>query len=259
VTSTCSALLALALLAAPAADRDRAVPAHQPHPVDAAAPAPTGQLVALEGASQAYVARPKAAAKGGLLIVHEWWGLNDHIKAEADHYASLGYLALAIDLYGGKVAASAEEAGKLMGALDAKHAEAVEQAGLAWLAHEGPGLKLATIGWCMGGGQSLLASLHSSGKVSATIIYYGMPVMDVAQLKALKGPVLGIWANQDGWITPDKVTEFDAALGKAGVKHEFHRYDADHAFANPTGGRYNPPAAKDANAVTERFLAESLR
>jgi carboxymethylenebutenolidase len=85
-----------------------------------------------------------------------------------------------------------------------------------------------------------------------------MPVTDVSRLKTLRGPVLGIWASQDGWITPDKVRAFDDALTQAGVRHEFHAYDADHAFANPSGGKYNGPAAADAWQKTRTFLAANL-
>ena len=86
-----------------------------------------------------------------------------------------------------------------------------------------------------------------------------MPVSDVDKLKTLKGPVLGIWANKDGWITPAVVAQFDKALTDAGVKHEFHAYDADHAFANPSGGKYNGEAAKDAWEKTKKFLAENVK
>ena len=82
---------------------------------------------------------------------------------------------------------------------------------------------------------------------------------DVNLLKKLQGPVLGIWAKRDGWITPEKVAAFDLALKDAGIKHEFRSYDADHAFANPTGGRYNPPAAQDANEAARRFLKSALK
>ncbi|MGZ5959121.1 MAG: dienelactone hydrolase family protein, partial [Myxococcaceae bacterium] len=169
------------------------------------------------------------------------------------------YLVLAVDLFGGSVATTAEQAQKLMSELDEKHATEVEVAGIDWLTQELKGKKLATLGWCMGGGQSLNASLASPAKVSATVIYYGLPVTDVNLLRKLQGPVLGIWAKRDGWITPEKVAAFDLALKDAGIKHEFRSYDADHAFANPTGGRYNPPAAQDANEAARRFLKSALK
>lgn len=245
------------------ADAGSAVPANERHPVDPRAPAPHGKPVELTLAggktSTGYVARPKGAPHGGLLVLHEWWGLNDWVKAEADRYAAQGYLVLAVDLFGGAVATTPEQAQKLMSELEDKHAAEVEVAGIDWLAQELKGKKLATLGWCMGGGQSLNASLSSPAKISATVIFYGLPVTDVNLLKKLQGPVLGIWAKRDGWITPEKVAAFDLALKDAGIKHEFRSYDADHAFANPSGGRYNPPAAQDANEAARRFLKSTLK
>jgi carboxymethylenebutenolidase len=244
-----------------ASDKDSAVPAHQPHPLDANAPKPRGAMTNLEVAgqpSQAYVARPQGKARGAVLVIHEWWGLNDWVKHHADQLAGEGYLALAIDLYKGKVAKDPKQAQELMAAKDEKWGDQVEEAGLEWLKKNAGGARVATLGWCMGGGESLKASLNDPKDVDATIIHYGMPVMDVAKLKTLHGPVLGIWANKDGWITPDKVAQFDKALTEAGVKHEFHAYDADHAFANPSGGKYNGEAAKDAWDKTVKFLAANV-
>jgi carboxymethylenebutenolidase len=244
-----------------ASDKDSKVPAHQKHPMDPNAPKPTGESISLpvEGSqANAYVARPKAKAKGAILVVHEYWGLNDWVKSMADRLANDGYLALAVDLYKGKVATDPKEAQALMANKDQQWGTAVETAGLGWLKSNAGGAKLATIGWCMGGGESLNASLADPKDVDATVIYYGLPVTDVARLKTLRGPVLGIWAKKDGWITPDKVKAFDEALTQAGVKHEFHSYDADHAFANPSGGRYNGAAAKDAWQKTQAFLTKNL-
>jgi carboxymethylenebutenolidase len=245
-----------------ASDKDSKVPANQKHPLDKNAPKPKGSMIDLkvgDQTSQAYVSKPKGKVQGALLVLHEWWGLNDHVKHQADELAKEGYLALAVDLYKGKVATDPKEAGALMGAKDEKWGDAVEEAGLEWLKSNAGGAKVATIGWCMGGGESLKASLNDPKDVNATVIYYGMPIAEADKLKTLKGPVLGIWANKDGWITPDKVAAFDKALAEAGVKHEFHAYDADHAFANPSGGKYNGEAAKDAWQKTKKFLAANLK
>ena len=242
-------------------DKDAQVPVNQKHPIDPASPRPKGQSVSLKlegGQAKAYVAKPKAKPRGAVLVLHEWWGLNDWVKAMADRLAGEGYLALAVDLYKGKVASDPKEAAALMGQKDEKWGDAVEEAGLEWLKSNGGGAKVATLGWCMGGGESLKSSLNDPKDVDATVIYYGMPVTDVDRLKTLRGPVLGIWANEDGWITPDKVKAFDEALTRAGVKHEFHAYDADHAFANPSGGKYNGPAAADAWQKTRTFLSKNL-
>jgi len=233
-----------------------------PHALDKNAPKPHGTMTSLKvgsDTSQAYVARPKDKPHGAILVIHEWWGLNDWVKHEADQLAAQGYLALAIDLYKGEVATDPQKAQELMKGKDEKWGDQVEEAGLEWLKQNAQGAKVATLGWCMGGGESLKASLNDTKDVDATIIHYGMPVTDVARLKTLRGPVLGIWAKQDKAITPEKVAEFDKALTEAGVRHEFHHYDADHAFANPSGGRFNPEAAKDAWNRTVKFLSANVR
>ncbi|TMA90206.1 MAG: dienelactone hydrolase family protein [Deltaproteobacteria bacterium] len=248
--------------AATASGTYSAAMAAQPHPLDPDAPKPKGSMTELkigDQTSKAYVARPKGKPQGALLVIHEYWGLNDWVKDKADQLAAQGYLALAIDLYKGEVATDPKQAAQLMQAKDEKWGDQVEAAGLEWLKKNAQGANVAIIGWCMGGGEALKASLNEPDNVDATIIHYGMPVLDVARLKVLHGPVLGIWANKDRSITPEKVAQFDQALTEAGVKHEFHAYDADHAFANPSGGRYNGEAAKDAWDKTLKFLAANLR
>ena len=235
---------------------------HDGGALDANAPKPAGSMTKLKvgsETSEAYVAKPQGKPQGALLVVHEWWCLNDWVKHQADLLAREGYLALAVDLYKGKVATESKEAAALMQAKDEKWGDQVEEAGREWLKQNAQGAKVGTIGWCMGGGESLKASLNDPKDVSVTVMYYGMPVTDVARLKTLRGPLLGIWANRDKSITPDKVAAFDKALTEAGVKHEFHAYDADHAFANPSGGRFNGDAAKDAWTKTLAFLDQNLR
>ena len=238
-------------------------PLHNPPPIsNDAAPKLQGSNVDLAVAgktSQAYLAKPKGAAKGAVLLVHEWWGLTDWVKHMADELAEEGYLALAVDLYQGKVTKDPKEAQALMQAKEEKWGDAVEEAGLEWLKAQGGGAKIATVGWCMGGGESLKASLNDPKDVSATVMFYGFPTDDVAKLKTLKGPVLGLWANEDKMITPAKVADFGKALTAAGVKHEFHAYDAGHGFANPSSGAYQSAAAKDAWATTKKFLARNLK
>lgn len=202
----------------------------------------------------AYVAGPQDAKKG-ILVIHEWWGLNDHIRAWTDRFAALGYRAMAVDLYDGQVTSDPARAGELMKAVVQNEADAKLKAALAQL--QAGGRSAATIGWCFGGGQSLRASLLVP--VSATVIYYGEPVVDVDRLKKLEGPVLGIFANRDKWINPGNVDAFEEAMQKAGKELIVRRYDADHAFANPSGQRYDEAAAQDAWEVTRRFLANALR
>jgi carboxymethylenebutenolidase len=235
---------------------------HNPPPVAKNAPKPRGSRVDLKvggETSAAYVAKPKGKAKGALLVIQEWWGLNDWVKGMADQLADQGYLALAVDLYKGKSTSDPKEAQALMQSKDEKWGDAVEEAGLEWLKASAGGAKLGTIGWCMGGGESLKASLNDPKDVAATVMFYGAPVMDVAKLKTLKGPLLGIWGNKDTHLTPEVAASFDKALTEAGVKHEFHSYDAGHGFANPSSGAYDSEAAKDAWQKTLAFLDGNLR
>ena len=222
-------LLAAALLAqahvhesdaGAASGKDASVPMSQlPHPLDRDAPKPEGTVTKLQAGgqpSEAYVARPQGRPRGALLVLHEWWGLNDWVKHQADQLAKEGYLALAVDLYKGKVATTPTEAAELMKAKDESWGDQVEEAGLEWLKRNASGAKVGTIGWCMGGGESLKTSLNDPKDVGFTIIHYGMPITDVARLKTLRGPVLGIWAKRDRSITTEKVAAFDTALTEAG-------------------------------------------
>lgn len=203
-----------------------------------------------------YAAGP-AGARRGILVIHEWWGLNDHIRSWTDRFAGLGYRAMAVDLYGGKVAATPEEAMGLMKSVDQKEANAKHRAVLDAL--KAPGRKLGTIGWCFGGGQSLQASLAAPGSVSATVIYYGRTVTDADRLRTLRAPVLGIFAERDAGIPVEQVKAFEAAMKQAGRDLELHFYDADHAFANPSGNRYDSEAAVAAWKVTRAFLDKHLK
>src|SRR5437868_5592988 len=147
-----AALVALPALAqghdhGDASDKNSKVPAHEKHPMDPNAPKPTGQSISLkvqDGQAIAYVARPKTKAKGALLLLHEYWGLNDWVKSVADRLANDGYLALAVDLYKGKVATDPKEAMALKAAKDDQWDNSVEGAGLAWLKSNAGGAKVAT-------------------------------------------------------------------------------------------------------------------
>src|SRR5919198_2669150 len=180
-----AALIAQAHVHTDAGSADGSVPMAQlPHALDANAPKPRGSMTKLrvgDRTSEAYVARPQGKPQGALLVVHEWWGLNDWVKHQADELASQGYLALAVDLYKGQVATDPKQAASLMQAKDEQWGDKVERAGLQWLKQSAQGAKVATIGWCMGGGESLKASLNDPKDVDATVLYYGMPVTDVAK------------------------------------------------------------------------------
>jgi len=204
------------------------------------------------------LALPAQTPAGSVMIVHEWWGLNDQIKSVAAELANNGFVAVAADLYGGQVASDPDTAQKLMGGV--QPAEATDTV-TAWVDHlygmkEANG-KVATLGFCFGGGWSLNASL--AHPVDATVIYYGLCNQSADQLKPLKGPVLGHFAGKDQWITPAMVKGFQANLQADGKKAEIYSYaDANHAFANPTGQNYEQADARQAWDRTIAFLKTNL-
>jgi carboxymethylenebutenolidase len=203
------------------------------------------------------LAVPAATPAPAVLLVHEWWGLNDEIKTMAAEFAKEGFLALAADLYNGKVAANPDDAGTYMKAVDPAQAEETLASWVAWLRSDSRSSgKVGTVGWCFGGGWSLNASLTSP--VDATVIYYGQVERPVDELKKLKGPVLGQFAEQDQWITPARVQGFEANMKAAGKSAEIYSYSANHAFANPTGDNYDKEDAQTAWTRTLEFLRKNL-
>lgn len=214
-------------------------------------------------AIKGYLARPKEGeAHGGILVIQEWWGLNDNIRAMADRLAGEGYIALAVDLYEGEVADSRDGAAGLM-RKSMEREEALEdnlRQAHAYLRAEAGVSEIGVIGWCFGGGWSLRTAMMMGDRISAAVIYYGRLVTDPAELSSLSAPILGIFGELDGGIPVETVREFEAALEAKGHDAQIHVYpNADHAFANPSGTRYNEDAATDAWAKTLSFFDQHLR
>ena len=200
---------------------------------------------------------PAALPAPAVMLVHEWWGLNDQIKSVAAALADAGYLALAIDLYDGQVTADHGKARELVGAVNAEAATDTCASWVGWLRrHESGTGKVGTVGWCFGGGWSLNASL--AAPVDATVVYYGSVKKGREPLAALAGPVLGHFATRDKWINKDMVDGFEAEMAAAGKSAENHWYEAHHGFANPTGARYDEENAALAWQRTLDFFAAHL-
>ncbi len=219
-----------------------------------------GEAIQAEGV-RGYLARPAGTPRAGLLVIHEWWGLNDNIREMSNRLAAEGYLALAVDLYGGEVAADAAEARELMSAAmsDPERTDAALQAAFRWLKDEGGMDRVGSIGWCFGGALSLRTAILLPEELDAAVIYYGRLVTEPARLAPLRMPILGIFGGQDRGIPLQSVHEFETVLQTLGKTAEIVVYDdADHAFANPSGTRYEPEAAADAWRRTLEFLAEHL-
>jgi len=188
-----------------------------------------------------------------LLLFHEWWGLNDYVKNETAMWChSLGINVLAIDLYDGKVATTAEEAGNLMKANDPARAASIIEAAAK---HLGEKADFRTMGWCFGGGWSLQAALLLKEKNKGCVMFYGMPEKDVEKLKTLACDAIFIHASQDQWINDQVVADFETNMKSAGKALKVHRYDANHGFANPSGQRYHEPSATASRAVVKAYLS----
>lgn len=218
----------------------------------------TDDEVAYFGETKGFFVRPDAEGTyPGVILIHEWWGLNDGIKDAARNLAAQGYLVLAVDLYDGKVATTPEEARAYTSSLD--QAKAIEnmRAALTFLKDQGAG-KLASLGWCFGGGQSLQLALNQD--LDATVIYYGRLETDPAKLKAINQPVLGVFGGTDASIPVESVRAFESALDGLKVENEVYVYPGvGHAFANPSGANYAPEETKDAWLKTLDFLGRHLR
>jgi len=206
----------------------------------------------------AALAMPDSDKAPAILLIHEWWGLNDQIRSVAVELARLGYLALAVDLYGGEVADSPDGARALMQKVNPAVATDILVSWIDYLKMNPASTgKVGTVGWCFGGGWSLNASLATP--VDATVIYYGNVKKAAADLASLQGPVLGHFATRDGWINQDMVSGFEASMQGAGKPElAVHWYEADHAFANPTSARYDADDAALSWERTVEFFRQNL-
>jgi carboxymethylenebutenolidase len=205
------------------------------------------------------------AGKGpfpALIVIHEWWGLNDWVKQQAEKLAGQGYVALAVDLYRGKVADNADMAHELMRGLPEDRATRDLRAAYDYLAGQGNVKKdrIGSIGWCMGGGYALDTAL-AEPQLAATVINYGRLATETSELKKIKAPILGLFGGQDRGITPEDVKKFQSAMEKLGKKVEVKIYgEAGHAFENPNNKQgYRAEDAADAWQRTVDFLAATLK
>ncbi len=211
-----------------------------------------------------YLAKPEEFTEGlpGIIVIHEWWGLNDNIRTMADKLADNGYVALAVDLYQGKVAETPENAKKYMMESMDRSEMLIEnlKGAYAYLKEDNNVMKVGTIGWCFGGGWSLNTAINLPKEIDATVIYYGRLVTDSDKLEPLKMPILGIFGAEDQGIPVDNVRVFESVLNELDKDASIHIYEgANHAFANPSGTRYDKAAAEDAWEKTINFFNKNLK
>ena len=220
-----------------------------------------GQMIRIAGV-RAYLSLPPGAHAHlpGIVLVHEWWGLNDNIEFWADRLAGEGYAALAVNLYGGVVATTPDQALAAMKSVNPGRALEILRAAHHFLRTDARVLArhTASIGWCFGGGWSLRLALAEPDQ-DAAVMYYGRPVLDPAKLAPLHANLLAIFGTQDPSLPPATVDAFDRALTAAGKHHRILRYDAPHAFANPSQPSYHPAQAAAAWAQARAFLAAHLK
>ncbi|MEI8279095.1 MAG: dienelactone hydrolase family protein [Bacteroidota bacterium] len=192
-----------------------------------------------------------------LILCHEWWGLNDYIKREAEHWQKmLGDVDVyAIDLYDGKVASTPDDASKYMSALDQARGEAIVKGLLQKIGND---KEIVTLGWCMGGTWSFNTTLAAGNHAKGCVMYYGFPESDVKRIKTLKTDILYIYGSQDKYITKDAVETLGKEVKAAGHKFELHAYDAVHAFANPSNPKFDKVHADEAEAISLKFIKSKL-
>ncbi|MFD1632364.1 dienelactone hydrolase family protein [Haloplanus ruber] len=222
----------------------------------------TSERTTIDG-TPGYLARPADDGEyPAVVMIHEWWGLNENIEHMADILAGHGYVVFAVDLYDGEVATNSSEAAQLSGQVRENPDAAVSK-----MSGAVSGLRdrsdttdrVASLGWCFGGGQSLQLSL-SEADLNATVIYYGTLATNESTLRAIDGPVLGVFGSEDQVVGIENVRAFNRTLDTVGVEHEVYVYEgAGHAFANPSGESFRPNATRDAWNRTLTFLDRNLR
>lgn len=197
-----------------------------------------------------------------VVMIHEWWGLNDNIKNAAEDLANEGYVVLSADLYNGEVATDPDRAGQLASSVRSNPEQAIAnlQSAVGYLGslENVNNSRIASLGWCFGGGQSLQLALNSEeNPLAATVIYYGNLVNDTNELSKINWPVLGVFGDQDESISVESVNAFERALNQTGVTNEIYIYPGvGHAFANPSGDNYAPEQTADAWEKALAFLAK---
>jgi len=212
-----------------------------------------------------YLAEPKSGSKApGMVVIQEWWGMNDQIRGVADKLAAAGYRALVPDLYRGKSTVEAKEAEHLMKGLNFGDAAGQDIRGaVQFLKKDSP--KVGVTGFCMGGALTILSACNVP-EADTGVIWYGYPPLEYVDASKIKAPLLGHFATRDQAFPIANVDALEKKLKAASVKFEFHRYDAKHAFANETADEkglemleYNPRAAATAWDRTMDFLAKTLK
>lgn len=205
--------------------------------------------------ASAYIVKAKKKSDKWLFVYQEWWGLNDHIRHQADvFYNDLGgkVNVIALDMYDGKSTTNPQEAGKLMqGVVETRLENIVKGA----ITYAGPKAQIANVGWCFGGSWSLKSALLGGKQTIGSVMYYGMPVKDVEKLKTLNSDVLGLFATEQ-YISQQVIEDFAANMKTANKKLTYKIFNAVHGFSNPSNPKYDEAASKEAYGMAIGYLKE---
>ncbi len=216
-----------------------------------------GKIVPFDAADgkqgQAYFIPSKKKSDKWLIVIQEWWGLNDNIKMEADQYfKDLGDVnVMAVDMYDGKVAATPDSAMKLMRGADMNHMSALIQGAIK---HAGPKAAIYSVGWCFGGMWSLQTAIIAGSQAKGSVMYYGRPESNMDKLKSIQCDIIGFFGNLDQSPSPKMVSDFETNMQLAGKKLTAYKYEAGHGFANPSNPSFNAAAKTDSYAKAIAFL-----
>ena len=231
------------------------------NPIPYVAADPLGKPVTFKAAdgtnAMGYEIRSKKKSNKWLFVIQEWWGLNDYIKKESEtYYNDLEDVnVIALDLYDGKIAATADSAMKLIQSVKTDRLESIIKGAIAYA---GTDAKIYTVGWCFGGMWSLQSTLLAGKQAAGCVMFYGKPENNVEKLKTLNCDVIGFFGNKDRSPSPEVVNKFEADMQTAGKKLIANKYDAGHGFANPSNPVFNKEAAADAHAKAVAFLKERM-
>ena len=216
-----------------------------------------GSMISFDAAdgdkANAYFIPAKKKSNKWLIVIQEWWGLNDHIKMEADQYfKDLGDMnVIAVDMYDGKIAATPDSAMKLMRGADMKRMTAIIQGAIK---HAGSKANIYSVGWCFGGMWSLQTAILAGPQAKGSVMYYGRPETNMEKLKSIQCDIIGFFGNKDQAPSPAMVDDFEKNMKEAGKNLAVNRYDAGHGFANPSNPSFNAAAKADAYTKAIAFL-----
>jgi len=203
--------------------------------------------------ANAYFIAAKKKSNKYLIVIQEWWGLNENIKMESDkYYTDLGDVnVIAVDMYDGKVAATPDSAMKLMRGTDMGRMTAIMQGAIKYA---GSKASIYSVGWCFGGMWSLQTAILAGPQAKGSVMYYGRPETNMEKLKSIQCDIIGFFGNLDQSPSPTMVNDFEKNMKEAGKNLSVNRYQAGHGFANPSNPSYNAAAKEDAYAKAIAFL-----